>query len=795
MDLGTPEGQLENTDLKQLLSIYLRKWPYFLLSVILCLIVAFLYVRYSIPEYKAQGSIQIIEEKGSSTGLDLFKELDLLSGGKNNVEDEIEIIKSRSSFIELVKSLGLNISIIEVGNIKSSELYNNPPLILNFIAEDSVVSKAKHDFIVKIKSETNFDLSFEEGKSFKTYAFGKNFTTPVGDLVITYNDDNFRKYIGKELMVVIRPISDVARKYKNKTVIAQAEEFSNILNISLQDRQRQKAMNIIDGLVRIYNKNAVIDKKTIADRTSKFINDRIAEISGNLSSVDQTAEDFKSQRGLTDIASESNINLNIGASNQQELANVETQLNMAAAMKELVDEQSNFETLPTNLGLSDPTIASTTQQYNQLVSERDRLLKSSNSKNPVIVNLDQQLAGLRNSMQSSLNGTVNNLSLRVNSLSQQQAKINSKIYSAPKNERALRDITRQQQTTESLYLYLLQKREEAQIAVASASPKSKTIDAAYIPDAKPASPRKKVIFMAAFILGLLIPFSMIYGANLLDNKIHNMHGLDAITKDIPVLGELPRIGKNDNKLVIKDDRSVLSEALRILRTNLDFLIKTGAKKGDKSNVIYITSSVSGEGKTFLSSNLSMILASTNKRVLLLGADIRNPKLYSFFTGPEVSEMKKSTRSKDAGLTEFLHDDKLSTKDIIKPMLVHENAIDVIYSGRIPPNPTELLMSERFKSLLEQVSEDYDYVIVDTAPLMVVTDTLLIADYADHLIYVTRAGITEKRAVEYPIKLKKEGKIKGLCFMVNDVKSVNLGYAGKYGYGYGVTKKKWWQVRG
>ena len=469
-----------------------------------------------------------------------------------------------------------------------------------------------------------------------------------------------------------------------------------------------------------------------------------------------------------------------------------TQLNIAASMKDIVEQQDSFEVLPGNVGLTDPTINSTTSKYNELVLERNRLLKSSNEKNPVIVNLDQQIRGLKRNMQSSLSSTVDNLGLQVNALSSQQAIFNSKIYSAPKNERALRDITRKQETTEQLYLYLLQKREEAQIAVASTAPKSKVIDYAYNPTPFPISPRRNVVFVAFLLLGGLIPFAFIYVSDLLDNKLHNMHSLEKISMDIPVLGELPRLSRKDQKVIIKEDRSVLAESLRIIRTNLDYLIKTKSTENGKNNIIFVTSSVPGEGKSFLSTNLAMTIASTDKKVLLLGADVRNPKLYSFFTGSEINKMPVRSRKKDVGLTEYLYDNALEVKDIINPMLVFNDTMDVIYSGRIPPNPAELLMSKRIKELFEEISEKYDYVIVDTAPLMVVTDTLLISDYADHLIYVTRAGVTEKKAVQYPMKLQEDGKIKGLSFVVNDVKVSNLGYGGKYGYGYGKSQKKWWK---
>ncbi len=784
-------NKIDKIDIKEVVGSYTKHWRWFVLSLIAAVALAFIYLRYTTPEYEARAKIQIVEDANTASGIDLFSDLELF-GGKNKVEDEIEIINSRSNIIEVVKELGLNTKVKVLGNILDTELYYNPPLKINFIAPDTVINKSEFQFFVTLSSSTTFGFAQEEDAPIKVYGYGKNIPTPIGDIVITPNVENFDNYKDRKIKVIISPISQVAQNYQRKIAVVNPEEYSNILTLALQDPIKEKAHDILNALIRVYNKNAIQDKKIIADRTSNFINERIADISTNLSTVDQSAEDLKTSRGLTDIASEANINLNVGAANQQELANYRTQLNIAASMQDMVDGQDGYEVMPSNLGLNDPTIASTTERYNQLVLERQRLLKSSTERSPIIQNLDDQLRGLKQNMQSSLNSTVNNLGMQVNTLSGQQAIINSKIYSAPGNERALRDITRQQQTTESLYLYLLQKREEAQIAVASTAPKSKIIDPAYYSSDLPVSPKKLLVLIASVILAFLLPISIIYANDILDNKIHNMHSLESVSREVPVLGEIPRLSKNEEKIVVREDRSVLAEALRIVRTNLDYLMKTKSRTG-KNNVVYVTSSVPGEGKTFISTNLSMILSSGNKKVLLIGADIRNPKLYTFFMGNQMDKLSKASRNRDAGLTEYLYDEDLKVHDIINPMLVHHNTIDVIYSGRIPPNPAELLMSTRLKDLISQVSELYDYVIVDTAPLMVVTDTLLISEYASHMIYVTRAGVTEKKAVEFPIKLQKEGKIHGLSFVVNDVKVANLGYGGKYGYGYGKRLKKWWKL--
>ncbi|PIB23005.1 GumC family protein [Maribacter sp. 4G9] len=778
-----------------LLKVYTKRWKWFLLGVVMSIFFAILYLRYATEEYQAQAKIHIIEEQNASSELAAFNDLQILGkGGKNRVEDEIEILNSRSNFIEVVKILKLNVKFKVVGNLKSSEIYKVRPFNLNFTQNDSLINQEEFTFFIEPIDKTNFGFTLSEDEPIQNFTYGENINTPYGDLIVTPNEQILSGYLDKKISIDFIPVFKVAESYQSKTIIQPAGDLSNLITISLTDPIPRKAIDILNELVSVYNMNAIEDKKIIADRTSNFINERILDISSELSSVDQDAQEFKTEKGITDLANESNIALNMSAANRQELDNAKTQLNIASGMREYLSDESGFEVLPANVGLSDQSIASATAKYNELALERKRLLKSADAQNPIIVNLDEQLSGLKETIQSSLSGVERNLGLQVNNLSGQLSRINSKIYAAPSTSRQLRDIERQQQTTESLFLYLLQKREESQISLASSSPKSKVIDQAHLQQLEPVKPKKIITYLASIILGLLVPFGLIYAKDLLDNKIHNKHSLEDITKDVPVLGELPKLGKRDAKLITKDDRSVLAESLRIFRTNLDYLIKS-KKEGiqGKNNKVFITSSVPGEGKTFISTNLAMILASTHKKVLLIGADIRNPKFYSFFTGDSVDKMKSGAgKNKDAGLTEFIFNDKIEVKDIINPMLVHHNTIDVIYSGKIPPNPAELLMSPRVEELFDYVSGMYDYVIVDTAPLMVVSDTLLITPYADHLVYVTRAGVTETKAVEFPLQLLEEGKLKNLSFVVNDVSLDNLGYGGKYGYGYSKTTKKWWK---
>lgn len=783
----------KNIDFKEIIRQYTSKWYWFLLSLVIFLSIGFLYNRYTVPRYDAQAKIKIETEGNNNSELAIFQDLGAFQGQMNPIIDEIETIKSRSNFIEVVNKLELNTRIFKLGNILDSEIYNNAPFNLNFKESDSIVNQTGFSFYINLISDATFGYKRKEGDPYKENTFGSNISTPLGDMVITPSTEKLSLFKGSEFRIVINPATVVADGYRRRIVINPIDRTSNILSIYLQDGNQRRAQDIINTLIAVYNENAINDKKEAADKTSNFIDARITEIYSNLYNVDQSAEEFKTDRGITDISSESNINLNVGMANRQELEGATLQLNMASSMKDVVENQNGYEILPSNLGLSDPTITGTTARYNQLVSERNRLLESSSNLNPVVQNLDKELNTLKSSLLSSLNNTTSNLELQINSLAKQQSRINSRIYSAPSNERALRDITRKLETTESLYLYLLEKREEAQIAFASASPPSSIVDAAYSSSSAPVYPNKMMNYVACFFLGLVIPFMIIYVSGLLDNKVHSKQDLEDIIRDnAPVIAELPKVGKKESKIIKKDDRSVLAESLRILRTNLNY-IQNSKGAGSKNNLLFITSSVPGEGKTFVSSNLAAVYASTGKKVLLLGADIRNPRLHDFFS--EVESHPKEARSishaSRKGLTDYLINSKLEVSDLTEPVQMNGDTIDVIFSGKIPPNPTELLMNDRMGQLFKETSELYDYVIVDTAPLMVVTDTLLISQYASQILYVVKAGSTETKILDFPLKLKEEGKLKGLSFVVNNVKQANLGYGGKYGYGYGKSVKKWW----
>ncbi|NKI32024.1 GumC family protein [Croceivirga thetidis] len=775
-------------DLNEIVNSYLKHWKWFVLSICAAFLMAFLYLRYSVPKFEVAAKIQIIEDKSSGSELSVLQELDVLSGREaTKITDEVELLKSRDNFIKVVRKLKLNIEYNLLGNVRSGDLYNNHPFEI-LMSSDTVPISSSHDFFVRILNENEFMYSLKRDQEGKKMTFGTEINADeIGDITLVPNLEKISRYKNKILGISIKEESSVADSYRGRVSVVPKDKISTVLNISMKDAVPERAIDVINLLIEQNNENEVESKKAIADRTSRFIEDRIADIYSNLSTIDQESETFKESRGIADLGSQSNVNFQQSAASEQELRSANIQLNIAESMQSLINQQDGFEVIP-NVGLSDPSIDNAATRYNELVAQRNRLLESSNEKNPIIVNLDQQLSTLKRTMQSSLNNVTNNLNLRVNSLSKQLSQINSRIYAAPGNETALRDISRKQQTTESLYLYLLQKSEEAQIAFASAAPKSKIINRAHLVSNTPVEPKNKIIYLAAILAGLMIPFAIIYLNGLLDNKVSNMVTLQKyLGNNFVVLAEVPKVNSKEDILVKKGDRSILSESLRILRTNLDYILKSRGKSSN-GKVTLVTSSVSGEGKTFISSNLSMTLASAGKKVLLLGADIRNPKVFEFFKSEGVNNRAQISY----GLTDYLFQEDINLKDLIHNIEENEIGIDVIYSGKIPPNPSELLLSERLEGLFENLRAKYDYIIVDSAPILAVTDSLLLEKYTDQVIYVTKSKSTERKVLEFPLNLHKEGKIRNLSFVVNSVKETNLGYGGKYGYGYGQTQKKWWQ---
>jgi len=783
---NTPPNNLsQDFNFKNAISTYTKQWKWFFFSLIACIALAFLYIRYTTPKYAASAKIMLIEENEGANASAALEELSMFSESEDaKVEDEIQVMKSRESFQGVVEKLNLNIEYYNIGRIREAELYKKSPIQVNFIKSDSIISQTNFSFYVEILSESEFAYKVKEDDVPNKISFGKNIPTHFGGMVITPNISRINYSVGNIINVRLTSVEIKANNLKSRVSIAAYGKSSKVIDINLSDPIQEKAIDIINTLIDVYNLTTIQKKNVRSKNTADFIDERVELIASELVNVDNSIVRFKQGNKITDVNSEAGQFLNSSMQNQQQLDASKTQLRVLDYMKQSLNSNTDdFTSIPSNLGLGDPAISSMSAKYNELLANRERLLQSAGKNNSVVVQLDQTLNGLKTNLAQSIENATKSLNIQIGSLQNQSQRINSKILSVPGQESKLRSIGRTQEIKESLYLYLLQKREEATISLTATSPSVKVIDKAYGGSKLPISPNKKIIYLSGMFLGLLIPFGIFYVKDLLDNKIHNKEDIEKTLNNITVLGEIPNLSSKEiDGLIKKNDRSLLSESFRIIRTNFDF-VRKGRQVENYDNVIFVTSTIKGEGKSLFSKNMALTLANTDKKVLLIGADIRNPQIQGI-----LKNQKNNPVINKIGLTEYVVDSSISESEAIGSYLINDISIDILFSGKIPPNPAELLMSNRLKDLFDAVSKQYDYIIVDTAPSMLVTDTLLFSQYAGHTIYMTRADYTEKRILNFVNELHDEEKLKGMMLVVNDVKQSNFGYGAKYGY-YAAQEKR------
>ncbi len=773
--------QEEEINLREEFEKYYRYWPYFIASVFFCLVMAFIYLRYTTPVYQSTATIIIKDEKkgGNIPGLEAFEGLGLLGGmGGSSIENEMGILRSKQLITDVAKELQLNIRYFYEGDVQTSEVYANSPIDIQVLQQDDLQLSQAKTFNLEEKDGANFILKALEAEQEIKGKYGKpvdlDFATiiltkrtlPAGQVDSNKNDP---------FLISFSTVDAAAAKYRGEIQLNLTDKNSSLIELNLNDPVKEKARDILNQLIFEYNRQAIEDKNQVALNTAKFIEDRLDIITGELDSVETGKEKFKESNQLTDIQAESEMFVENASEFNKKRQDVNTQLELSNAMIDYLAKDAESDLLPANLGISETGVNTIISDYNTLVLERNRILNGSTAKNPVVQDLNNQISQIKGNVKRSLERMRANLLIAQADLSRQASAMGSRIASVPGKEKQFRGIERQQSIKEALYLFLLQKREETSLSLAVTAPKAKIVDRAYTLEI-PVSPKKKIIFLAALILGVLIPFIFIYLKNLFNNKINSQQDMQAAIKLIPLVGEVPRIKRGESDVIAKNDRSVLSESFRILHTNLQYLlVNTGNSTG--ANVLFVTSSVKGEGKTFTAFNLALTLANSGKKVLIMGADLRNPQLQRY-------EMD----SRDfKGISDYLVNKDLKLRPLIKTSEIHED-LDLLASGSIPPNPSELWRTSRAESLFESLKEDYDYIVVDTAPVMLVTDTFLINKYADLTLYVTRAGYTEKKLLNFALDAKKDGKLHDVSFVLNDVKLANFGYGNKYGYAYGVEKE-------
>lgn len=773
-------------DLKQKVELFLSHWKWILLCVIIAITLGFIYLRYTTYEYSASATIKIRDEK-QATKLPSIEEINsegLFSGGSDKIKDEIQVIKSRTLMANIIKTLKLNIRVFEQGKIKEKEKYENPPVSVNFFASDSIINNVYTSIFIKIKSDTEFILFQDDGKSIidrkesegEVYAFGDKVDSNYGGFIITPNTGDYAPRTGSNIKITITPVSKLVSYYK-ASVGAFTEKGSSVVELELKETVAKKAVDFLNQLIREYNNDVLRDKEEVVKVTSDFINRRLEQVQEELGEVESNAEQIQQQNNLTDLGSQTNLNLQAKKQLEQQISNTATNIQMISYLQEELDDENKIsDMLPANVGIGDSNTSQIIQRHNELVAQRDKLLKTGTEKNPVVVQLNNQINALKSNLKSSLGSMKRTSELTLDNLNTESNRISGQLYVAPSKAKTLRGIQRQQDIKESLYLYLLQKREESAIRLGMYQPNAKIVDMAFTTN-KPVSPNKTITYLAAVIFGLMIPLGIIYVSDVLDSKIYKKDDLTELL-NAPYIGDIPR-GSKKIKLVKKADYSPKAEAFRIVRSNIDFMLKGIDGRAKK---LFVTSTKAQEGKSHTSTNLATSISFSNRSVLLIEMDIRVPKILDYLY---IKEKPKK------GLTDYLADKSVKPQEIL---VKHKDNpyLDIIPSGTIPPNPSELLMSDRVQELFNHFEKKYDYIIADTSAVGLVSDTFLIADHADMFIYVVSADGVDKRHLTHVAKPLIDGqRLPNITMLLNGVKPGPKGYGYGYGYGDNPSKKKKW----
>ena len=785
----------DQIDFRALLFKYIIHWPWFVGAVLLCFVGAWFYLHWATPIYNISATVLIKDEKkGGGAGLSSELEDMGLSGlmtSSKNIDNELEVLRSKTLVKEVVNQLGLYISYTDEDEFPAKGLYKTSPVQVNLTPQEA--EKLNSPMVVEItlqpKGSMDVNVTVDE-KGYQKH-FEKLpaiFPTDEGTLTfflqpadsITLRDGtkiSQKEQRERRIIATINKPMHVARAYCKNLSVEPTSKTTSVAVISLKNSSLQRGQDFIDQLLEMYNRNTNNDKNEIAQKTAEFIDERIGIISKELGSTEANLESFKRDAGITDLTSEAQIALAGNAEYEKKSVENRTQISLVNDLRKYL-RGNEYEVLPSNVGLQDAALIGAIERYNEMLMERKRLLRTSTESNPTIVNLDTSIRAMKANVQATLEGTLQGLMITKESLDREASRYSRRISNAPGQERAYVSIARQQEIKAGLYLMLLQKREENAIALAATANNAKIIDEA-IADDIPVSPKHSMIYLIALMLGVGIPVGIIYLIELTKFKIEGRADVEKLTS-VPVVGDIPltdeKNDKNGSIAVFENKNNLMSETFRNIRTNLQFMLNNDQK------VILVTSTVSGEGKSFVSSNLAISLSLLGKKVVIVGLDIRKPGLNKVF----------QLSNKERGITQYLSNPETDLMELVQPSDVNKNLF-ILPGGTVPPNPTELLARNGLDKAIETLKKNFDYVILDTAPIGMVTDTLLIGRIADLSVYVCRADYTHKAEYTLINELSFEKKLPNLCTVINgvDLKKRKYGYYygyGKYGKHYGYGKR-------
>ena len=785
----TAEGE-NSLDLKTILSMLILNWQWFALSVFIMLCGAVIYLRYTNPVYQLSTKMLIKDEQNQRRGganqmLANMQDLGFISNSAG-IDNEVEILQSRILVREAVNDLKLYVEYKKDGKIKNRLIYKSQRVNVDLdpnslqALENSKLPAKYNKVVVKVKYEEG-TYSMEglcynkEGDevtfSRKFNGLPASFKTPAGTLHFTFN-----RYMDPEedddraVIATILPPTTVAAMYQDNLSVEPTSKTTSIALITLKDQSAARGEDFLNQLAICYNRQANADKNEIALKTEEFINSRIEKINAELGLTEGELENYKKRYNVTQLELDATQNLTQASLLSSKLTDAQTQIELLDYLREFIDNPDNkYQIIPSNVGLQDQSSTVLINQYNQDVLARNKQLRSASEIAPQVQTLTATLDELQRSIRVALLQARRSADIQRKGIENEYAKYRNRVDNTPEQERILNQIGRQQEVKSGLYLMLLQKREENSISLAATADKGKLIDEP-IYEGK-VSPKNMVIMLVALVLGIGLPLLIIYLIQMMRYKIEGHEDVARLTT-IPIVADVAvasEAAKSSAGIVVKENQnSQMDEIFRSLRTNVQFMLEEGQK------VILFTSSTSGEGKTFNAANLAVSFALLGKKVALLGLDIRKPALGKLF----------NVADKSGGMTPLMAMamvDKKAVKSQIRPSNVNDN-LDLILAGPIPPNPTELLARKNLSDIIEILKEDYDYIILDTAPVGLVTDTLQIAKLADVSCFVCRADYTPKAAFTLVNNLAAEKKLKNMCIVLNGVDMSKKKYGYYYGYG-------------
>lgn len=795
------EADDKEIDIKELLFKYLIHWPWFVGTVVACLIAAYVYLYVATPVYNISATVLIKDDKkgGSSNNVGGLDELGLngLITSSQSIDNEIEVLRSKTLVKEVVSYLNLYVTYQDEDLIPSKELYKTSPVQVNMTPQEA--EKLKKDIVVEmvVQPQGSLDVNVKMDDREIQKHFEKLpaiLPTDRGTISFFQATDSIpvegasSVQGARHITATISCPMNVARGYCGNLVIVPTSQTTSVVTVSLKNSSLRRGQDFINQLLEMYNRNTNNDKNEIAQKTAEFIDERIGIISKELGSTEADLETFKRDAGITDLSSNAQIALSGNAEYEKKQVENRTQISLVEDLKRYLSH-SEYEVLPSNVGLKDAALATQIDRYNEMLIERKRLLRTSTESNPAIVNLDTSIRATKANVQATIEGTLQGLFITKADLDREAKRYMRRISDAPGQERRYVSIARQQEIKAGLYLMLLQKREENAIMLAATANNAKIIDEA-IADDIPVFPKRGIIYLVALVLGFVIPVAVIFLIDLTKFRVEGHADVEKLTS-VPIVGDIPLTNEKNAKdgsiAVFENQNNLMSETFRNIRTNIQFMLQNDRK------VILVTSTVSGEGKSFTSANLAISLSLLGKKVVIVGLDIRKPGLNKVF----------SLSSKEKGITQYLSNPEMDLMSLVQPSDVNKNLF-ILPGGTVPPNPTELLARDGLDKAIDMLKNNFDYVILDTAPVGMVTDTLLIGRVADLSVYVCRADYTHKAEYTLINELSHEQKLPNLCTIINGVDlkkrkygyyygygkySKHYGYGKRYGYGYGYGQEK------